>query len=64
MMRRLTSFITAFLLAFTLVAVSGCGKRGELRLPDEQSQKRAFMGTNAWMSLAITTARCMLSKFR
>ena len=38
MMRRLTSFITAFVLAFTLVAVSGCGKRGELRLSDEQSQ--------------------------
>ena len=38
MMRRLTSFITAFVLAFTLVAVSGCGKRGELHLPDEQSQ--------------------------
>tara|TARA_B100002019_G_C20849833_1_gene394077 strand:- start:232 stop:378 length:147 start_codon:yes stop_codon:yes gene_type:complete len=42
MMRRLTSFITAFVLAFTLVAVSGCGKRGELRLPDEQSQSALF----------------------
>tara|TARA_B100000963_G_C22503086_1_gene614757 strand:- start:743 stop:901 length:159 start_codon:yes stop_codon:yes gene_type:complete len=37
MMRRLTSFITAFVLGFTLVAVSGCGKRGELRLPYMQS---------------------------
>ena len=63
MMRRLTSFITAFVLGFTLVAVSGCGKRGELRLPDEQSQSAPF-GSTLWMSLAITTARCMLSKFR
>jgi predicted small lipoprotein YifL len=42
MMRRLTSFINAFVLGFTLVAVSGCGKRGELRLPDEQSQSALF----------------------
>ncbi len=39
MMRRLTSFMTAFMFAFVLVVgLTACGKRGELRLPDKRSQ--------------------------
>ena len=39
MMRRLTSFMTAFMFALVFVAgLTACGKRGELRLPDKQSQ--------------------------
>ncbi len=37
MMRRLTFFMTPFMLLAILVSVTGCGKRGELRLPDEPS---------------------------